>query len=67
MYPQLGESVGSTALEVVQPRPLGPDQDDEPAVDAGRDRKVPDEVESDRHMGFRQPSGLAQSRRTHDV
>lgn len=40
--PQFGEGVGPAALEVVQSRPLGPDQDCGPAVDTGGEREVPD-------------------------
>lgn len=34
--PQLGEGVGPATLEIVQPRPLGTDQDRGPAADPGR-------------------------------
>jgi hypothetical protein len=40
--PQLGEGVGPPALDVVDPRPLGPEQDRGPAVDTGGEREVPD-------------------------
>ena len=40
--PQLGQGLGPPALDVVDPRPLGPDQDRGPAVDTGGEREVPD-------------------------
>jgi hypothetical protein len=40
--PQFGEGVGPAALEVVEPRPFGPDQDRRSAIDTGGQRQVPD-------------------------
>ncbi|MEU9228938.1 hypothetical protein AB0D40_31780 [Streptomyces massasporeus] len=39
---QLGESIGPGALDVAEPHAFWPEQHRGPAVDAGREREVPD-------------------------